>query len=219
MFLAITNLYPAVLFFLTQKKEVSNASLRVCGSTAVLGTIVIIVICDFTSETRSSVIWLLCHIILNLVYYLYLKKLNLDLSNTTQIYYRNFFSIIVLFPISLYLDVLHLPGSSGWEFYGGCFLSGILGTVLQIWTFKISMNPNYLQFESLAKVLSSIIAFKLFFANIEPLVWILIVFNFLICATFLKNCEKNATSVRSGINLSIPPVHGAKTDSDLLSLV
>lgn len=219
IFLAITNLYHAILVFLIKKNELNNVSLRVCGSTGVFGTVIIIVICNSTSENTSPLLWLFAHIIFNLLYYLYLYKINLDISYTTQIYYRNFFSVILLFPISLYLDVLHLPSNRGWEFYAGCFSSGVLGTFLQVWTFKISTQPNHLQIECLAKVICSVIAYKIFFADIQKLTWVLVILNFLICAIFLKSTDQKTRNVKSEINLSLPPSHIRKSDSDLMLLV
>mgnify|MGYP006952285715 CR=1 FL=1 len=183
----------------------SNASLKVCGSAGTLGTIIIIIIFTSNPNSISPILWLLTHIILNIIYYLYLNKMNLDLSNTTQIYYRNFFSVIFLFPISFFLDVLHLPRNGGWEFYGGCFLSGILGTLLQMWTFKISDRPNFLLFEGISKISCSLIAHNLFLSsNIDPFVWILILINFFICMIFINNSRKENVNVKSKINLSIP---------------
>lgn len=214
--MAITNTYPAILSFLTKKRDGSHVSLRVCGSSAVLGTVFIIAILTTTGENISPLLWLFGHVFLNFLYYLYLNKLNFDLSNTTQIYYRNFFSIIFLLPISFYLDVLHVPTNRGWEFYVGCFVSGVFGTLLQVWTFKVSQKSNFLKIDTLAKLLCSLIACKLFHTNIQYSIWAVIVVNFLISGIFLKITEKCPSNIKSQIYLALPPQNVNVVEIDMV---
>lgn len=174
MFLAITNINPAVNILLLENDSGKTGNFaRVGGSIAVVGTVATIIIIYYTPRYD----WLLGHIIFNFFQSYFLHILKIEMTDTTYIYYRNFFSIAALLPISIFLDVLHLPTYFSWKYCLGCLMSGVLGTFLQLWTFKVESKSNSVNFQSLAKLLSSFVAYEMFFANIEPVVWFLIVVN------------------------------------------
>lgn len=185
-------------------------SSRVCGSFVIFGTAIMIIVLNIAPFIKY--LYMLGHVALNILQTQYMEKLKLNLTSMTKIYYRNFFSVIVLLPISIYLDLFHFSNHLHWRFIVGCFLSGIFGTFLQCWTFRVEFKNSFLNYQGLAKLLCSILAYELFYSNIEPIVWLLIVINLL--AGFLTLSEDGDAECKSKVQsvvITSPPIEVVTT--------
>lgn len=200
VFLSGTNLIPSGLV-LFRKNTHSLTAMKSLGSFAIISSVFALYV-QYTDH-ESGWFWLLVHIASQLAYNLTITPLRLSASST--IYYSNFSSVLILLPLSIYLQeashALNHARNASIEFFIGCVLSGILGTGLQILAGNLQDKPFISLHQGIAKILACSASVIFFTHSIQPLCWLLIVAN-LVMGCFVFVPESQNSDVEKSVTIT-----------------
>ncbi|KAG0716008.1 Transmembrane protein 241 [Chionoecetes opilio] len=145
MFLCLQNSLGALLYLMDVapgfRSKAGPVPLLACLAT--LGTAVAAVLSDIDMTFADSpYFWMLVNLACTAVQALHSKIADARYTEVDRLYFSYVFSVIVLAPVSLYLEeafeVLHFAHAMRYDFYAGCLLSGILGLFLNLSIMKAS---------------------------------------------------------------------------------
>lgn len=185
MFLASSNVVTAGLSLVrTQKNTVRDA--------ASISIVISVIILHFISPLYPIAwFWMLVNILSQQIQQHHLA--DHKLSSVTIVYYCNFSSVILLLPLSVYLQeatsAIHHAQQASIEFFFGCLTSGVLGTGLQLVLATLEKSCKIPLYQGVAKIFACILSLLLFENELSPFTWGLIVINFLIASVAFNENE------------------------------
>lgn len=137
-------------------------------------------------------LWLFVHVGSQIAYNLTITPIRL--SSSTSIYCSNFSSVLILLPLSIYLQeashALNHARNASTEFFIGCVMSGILGTGLQLLNGRLQDKAHISVHQGIAKILACSVSVIIFVNTVDPICWLLIVVNLVMgCFVFVPDSD------------------------------
>lgn len=206
MFLCLQNSLGALLYLMDVAPSFRSSGgpvpLLACLTT--LGTAVAAVLSDIDMTfSDSPYFWMLVNLACMAVQALHSKIADARYTEVDRLYFSYVFSVIVLAPVSLYLEeafeVLHFPHAMRYDFYAGCLLSGILGLFLNLSIMKVRKQNFFSFVDASGRLFTSILALATFNDVTSLTVKILIGINLF-----------------SGMFVPIPTVHNSEEPDELM---
>ncbi|KAL1123263.1 hypothetical protein AAG570_002349 [Ranatra chinensis] len=127
-------------------------------------------------------VWLTAYTIVLILSELFHDSMEHQHKDVTNLYYKNAFSFIVLAPFSLYLGEAFtaLNFKYLWQmgFYAGCISSGVLGTLLQVYSLHLQRRGCLDLIGALVKVPVIALSTVVFHQDtLPPPLWLLVAVN------------------------------------------
>lgn len=159
------------------------------GSITVLLSIIIITVIDSNETNKMFYLYLLVHVLFNFIQSLYLKKINMQVTDFTIIFYNNIVSFIALFPVSIYnITETNLTPNNLLP----CFVAGFFSLASQIFGTQVkSKNTNILTVLGVAQFLTIFVSFYFFEDTLDLWVWCLVGINCFITGFILNVNDEN----------------------------
>lgn len=180
---------PAGLTILDYGK-LSLSGAKIVGCVALSATVLALYV-FYSSGHKSGWLWLSVHVVAQQALILTLS--NLRLASVTTTYYCNFSSVLILLPLSIYMQeassALHHARHASTEFFLGCLLSGVLGTGLQVLSGSMRDRGSVPLYQGVSKILACSLSILFFPYDMYPIAWLLIVMN-LVTGCFLFLAEE-----------------------------
>lgn len=169
MFLCLQNSLGAVLYLMDVAPSFRNVAgpVPLLATLTTIGTAVAAVLSDIDMTfSDSPYFWMLVNLACMAVQALHSKIADARYTEVDRLYFSYVFSVIVLAPVSLYLEeafeVLHFPNAMRYDFYAGCLLSGILGLFLNLSLMKVRKQTHFSVVDASGRLLTSLLALATF---------------------------------------------------------
>jgi len=189
MYLALTNIIPCLQWIYEHVyNQYFNLSSESPGSehdyfpllTTLLPALLLAILIEIYDLHEQNItcisFWTVIHVISGVFIHFYANLCDKFVNTTDLLYLGYVFSVIILAPASLFLNeaflILDFKHKRKFSFYIGCFLSGILGVCLNLWSLKLwnrnlkrddsQIGTHEALVRSVAKIIASLISVLVF---------------------------------------------------------